>query len=123
MGTTLGEKIKDLRSMEGLTQEALGEKLGVTSGFISQIETGYSYPSFELLQALLKLYPLDANLLFDDSRFTKESNPQKRDMMISVSERDYLVEVLEGAINRLEHLPVMSDEGTQQGDDAGSDHR
>lgn len=46
---SLGGKIAEKRNENGLTQENLGERLGVTGAFISQIEKGNRSPSYGLL--------------------------------------------------------------------------
>ena len=41
----IGEKIKNLRTILGLTQEELAERAELTKGFISQLERGLTSPS------------------------------------------------------------------------------
>ena len=51
-----GETLQSLRKKQGLTQEALGEKLHVTRQTVSNWETGKNYPELELLVALSDLF-------------------------------------------------------------------
>jgi XRE family transcriptional regulator, master regulator for biofilm formation len=44
-----GENIRKYRKQNKLTQEELGELLGVTKSFISKLETEYTKPSLEML--------------------------------------------------------------------------
>lgn len=48
----MGKRLKLLvfRKQEGLTQQQMAEKLGITSTHYSRIETGDSNPSYELLK-------------------------------------------------------------------------
>ena len=46
----IGKFIAELRRKNGLTQEALGEKLGVTNKTISRWENGNYMPDIEMLQ-------------------------------------------------------------------------
>ena len=53
---TIGKKIKERRTAQGITQESIATQLDVNSSHISNIETGRAHPS---LTALVKI----ANLL------------------------------------------------------------
>ena len=50
----IGKFIAKLRNENNLTQEALGEKLGVTNKTISRWENGHYLPDIEMLQLLSK---------------------------------------------------------------------
>jgi transcriptional regulator with XRE-family HTH domain len=45
----LGERIKELRKLRGLSQEALAEKAGISSQYVSNIERGKENPTLDLL--------------------------------------------------------------------------
>ena len=49
-----GDKIKQYRSQQGLTQKQLAESLGITSQTVSNWESGRSQPS-KLVQSLLNI--------------------------------------------------------------------
>lgn len=51
----IGKFIAELRKEKGLTQEQLGEKLGVTNKTISRWETGVYLPSADALLAMSKM--------------------------------------------------------------------
>lgn len=48
----IGERIKQLRAVAGLTQTELAEKVGLTYVQVGRYETGKSKPSSEVLQKL-----------------------------------------------------------------------
>ena len=52
----LGERIRELRSARGYTQEYVAERLGVTRQAVSRWESGQSMPSMEKLLALSELF-------------------------------------------------------------------
>ena len=57
---TIGEKIKELRTLKGLSQADLSKKIGIGKTTISNYETGYSKP---LLDIIIKISrALDASL-------------------------------------------------------------
>lgn len=53
---TMGERIQSLRKEKGLSQEALGEALGVSRQAVSQWENGQSVPEMEKLVAMKGLF-------------------------------------------------------------------
>ena len=50
----LGEKIKELRNRQGLTQEELADRAELSKGFISQLERDMTSPSIATLEDLLQ---------------------------------------------------------------------
>lgn len=67
----IGERIKNLRTILGLTQEELAERAELTKGFISQLERGLTSPSIASLSDVLEA--LGTNL----SDFFKEEGEEK----------------------------------------------
>ncbi len=59
----IGRYLAALRRASGLTQDALGEMLGVQGKTISRWETGVYLPPVEMLQALSQRYQLTINEL------------------------------------------------------------
>ena len=49
----IGAKIKNLRTLNGLTQEELADRCELTKGFISQLENNNNEPSISTLQDIL----------------------------------------------------------------------
>jgi len=55
MAKRLGAMLKKLRLKNGLTQEELGKKVGVSDAYITMLETGArKNPSLDLLKRLAK---------------------------------------------------------------------
>ena len=68
----LGEKIKEIRLKEGLSQEAFAKELGYNSrSTINKIEKGINEISYDKLMLLVEKYELEVDELFD--RSNKES--------------------------------------------------
>ncbi len=59
----VGQYLAQLRKEKGLTQEQLGEKLGVTNKTVSRWENGNYMPPVDALQQLSELYSLSINEL------------------------------------------------------------
>jgi len=62
----LGEKIKKLRTDNGLTQDELAERIFVTRTAISKWETGKGLPSIESLKELSRLFGVSLDELISD---------------------------------------------------------
>lgn len=73
IGTFLGE----LRREQNLTQEQLGEKLGVTNKTVSRWETGTYLPPVEMLMLMSELYGVSINEMVSGERLTKEAYVEK----------------------------------------------
>lgn len=61
----LGNKLKELRTAENLTQSALAEKLNITRVNYTRYETNASRPDFETLIAIADFYDISLDELFD----------------------------------------------------------
>ncbi len=75
--TKMGTFLQTLRKEQGLTQEQLGEKLGVTSKTVSRWETGTYMVPVDMLLALSELYGVSMNELVAGERLTPEELPVK----------------------------------------------
>ncbi len=64
----IGEKIKNLRESEGLTQEEVAEKVGVSKEFISMVESGKRNPSLEVLSKIASIFSKEASYFMDTKR-------------------------------------------------------
>lgn len=79
----IGNFLTDLRKEQGLTQEALGEKIGVTNKTVSRWENGNYLPPVEMLQELSKLYAVSINELLCGERIEKEQYQEKAEETIA----------------------------------------
>lgn len=61
----LGRRIAELRKATGLTQEALAEKCGYSTEFISLVERGLNAPSVAGLDKVAKALKVEVKDLFD----------------------------------------------------------
>lgn len=59
-GDNVGEIVRELRTMRGLSQKELADRLGIERSQVSQIETGHYTPSINVLDTILGA--LDAHL-------------------------------------------------------------
>lgn len=75
----IGKFIAELRRGEGLTQEALGEKLGVTNKTVSRWENGNYMPDIEMFQLLARVFKISINELLSGERLSDKDFRQKAD--------------------------------------------
>ena len=62
----IGERVRDARLKNNLTQEVLSEKAGISQGFLGNIERGEGFPSLETIINLANALEVSADrLLFD----------------------------------------------------------
>ena len=57
----VGEKIKEARLKAGMTQKALGKKLGVAEKFINEVETGRKIVQESFIEKAAKILNTDLN--------------------------------------------------------------
>ena len=71
---TLGQKIKDLRTQRGMTQEQLADAIYVTRAAISKWETGKGYPGIDSLKLLAEVFgvTIDELISEDDVKAKRE---------------------------------------------------
>ena len=81
----LGEKIKELRNKQGLTQEELADRAELSKGFISQLERDMTSPSIATLEDLLQCLGTTLGEFFNEEQeeeqivFTEEDFFVKKD--------------------------------------------
>ena len=63
----IGQKIKELRVIKGLTQEELADRAELSKGFISQLERDLTSPSIATLVDILQCLGTNLNDFFDDT--------------------------------------------------------
>lgn len=74
----IGNLISKLRKELGLTQSALGEKLGVSSKTISKWECGKGLPDITFLKEISKILGITIEELLEGNLETKETLPENK---------------------------------------------
>lgn len=67
----IGNKIRDLRNLNGLTQQELADRAELTKGFISQLERGLVTPSVVTLLDLIECLGTTASAFFREAEQEK----------------------------------------------------
>lgn len=61
-----GEKLRTLRQQRGLSQNQLGDRLGVTRNYISRMERGEKIPNVAMLLKIARLFDVSLDQLAKD---------------------------------------------------------
>lgn len=88
---TMGERIKQLRKENGMTQTALAEALGVTKGTVSTWETNSRTPSFETLNSMSDIFQRSFDYIMgksDDATPRVQSEESLENLALSQVEDD-----------------------------------
>ena len=73
----IGKFLRELRNEKGITQEKLGEILGVAGRTVSRWETGFNLPDISLLVMLADFYDVDVREIIDGERKQEFSEDEK----------------------------------------------
>ena len=88
----IGEKLKQLRIVKGLTQEELADRAELSKGFISQVERDLTSPSIATLVDILQCLGTTVNEFFND----------RQEEQIVFGKEDYFVKTDEERHNAIQ---------------------
>ncbi|MGN0613012.1 MAG: helix-turn-helix domain-containing protein [Porcipelethomonas sp.] len=83
-----GKFIATLRKEKGLTQEQLGEKVGVTNKTVSRWETGTYLPPADILLAMSELFDVSINELLSGNKLTENEYKQAAEKNLRQAVKD-----------------------------------
>jgi transcriptional regulator with XRE-family HTH domain len=73
-----GQKLRELRKIEGWTQEEVAKKLGISKQTYSHYENENRKPSLDTIKQLALVYGVDIDVIFaDEPQKTKSLNPKE----------------------------------------------
>ena len=81
----IGTFLKELRNEKGMTQEQLGEKIGVTNKTISRWETGNYMPPVDCLNMLSDIYNISINEILAGERASGDAFTKIAEQNITVT--------------------------------------
>lgn len=93
----IGEFLKELRKEHHMTQEQLGEKIGVTNKTVSRWETGSYMPPVECLKLLSEMYQISINEILAGERLEQQEYKEVAEENITVA-----LEEMEGRAKEFE---------------------
>lgn len=81
----IGKLIADLRRKQGLTQEQLGEKVGVGFRSVSKWECGKTLPDIGIINDLSKILGISSDELLSGELKSKENNSNKKKLSSKIT--------------------------------------
>ncbi|MBI4666343.1 MAG: helix-turn-helix transcriptional regulator [Nitrospinae bacterium] len=85
---SFGLRVKTLRALRKLTQEQVAEKCGINSKYVSRIEMGYQFPSFDILVKLCAAMNVEMQDLFNFAHTGKSAKEYRKGLNELVNEAD-----------------------------------
>ena len=104
---TLGEKLKKLRTDNGLTQDELAKKIYVTRTAISKWESDRGYPNIESLKQIAKAFSITVDELLSSEELltiAEEDNKQRQ-----MHFRDFSYALIDMSMAMLLFLPFFAE--------------
>ena len=98
----IGKFLKELRKQNNMTQEQLGERIGVTNKTVSRWETGNYMPPIECLKLLSDLYGISINEILSGERLENNAFKEAADENITIA-----LEILEAKEKRFENNMML----------------
>ena len=94
----IGDRIKKARKFKGITQDVLAENLGVSIGYVSQVERGITKISLDLLAAISSILECDIASLITESA-TNSSEYMESELLSELRKLDskkkkYILEII-----------------------------
>lgn len=113
MSIKQGLFLKELRVKNNLSQEKLGEELGLSRQSISKWETGYAMPDTENLLKLSKLYGIsvDAILNCEQEKVDEEKTEESKEIINTGILDDEPLEII---VNNDDLIPNQNDEDNDE---------
>lgn len=84
----LGERLAELRKLNGDTQKALADKLGLSVWSVRAWEQGKSFPFSDVLLAICKLYGTSADYLLGLTDYDPSDEHRKQQQKLTHAEQD-----------------------------------
>lgn len=86
---TIGEKIKSLRNMKGMTQESLAEKLNVSRSAIAKWENNNGIPEISNLKLISRVFNVSLDDILDDEACINTSEDEIKEDKKVISQLGY----------------------------------
>ena len=98
----VGKFLKELRKQNNMTQEQLGEKIGVTNKTVSRWETGNYMPPIECLRLLSDIYDVSINEILAGERLSEEYFKEAAEENITIA-----LEEMNAEEKRFENIMIV----------------
>lgn len=90
--STAGERIKNLREKNGLTQQQLAKMIGKSQGTIAHIEKDEHKGNFEILEKMCTLFHVSADYILFGKEATNDTELNEEGKKLLQEYKEYLKE-------------------------------
>ncbi|WP_017726731.1 LexA family protein [Halalkalibacterium ligniniphilum] len=99
-----GEKLKQLRKIEGWTQEEVAKRIGVSKQTYNHYENEKRTPSLNTIRKLAKVYNVELDDIFSDKNYDSDAHGKSRNF---VREEPSLYEVINNDHSNITQVPIL----------------
>lgn len=103
----IGQKIRRLRKLRGLTIEELSDHAALTKGLISQLERDKTVPTIVTLKQVLDVLGVELATFFDEFQEREKNIFTQKDRSSDKTNKNYITELLIPKLRYLEMEPVL----------------
>jgi transcriptional regulator with XRE-family HTH domain len=103
----IGQKIRRLRKLRGLTIEQLADHAELTKGLISQLERDKTIPTIVTLKQVLDALGVGLSTFFDEFQEREKSIFSKKDRSSDRTNKNFITDLLIPKLRYLEMEPVL----------------
>lgn len=103
----IGQKIRRLRKLRGLTIEQLADHAELTKGLISQLERDKTIPTIVTLKQVLDVLGVGLSTFFDEFQEREKNIFTKKDRSGDKTNKNFITELLIPKLQYLEMEPVL----------------
>lgn len=98
----MNNRIREVRKQAGLSMQAFGEKIGVSSPSISKIESGINNPSEQTIRAICSEFHINRDWLVDGVGPMEATRPFVPELMRILNQHPALKSVLESMVTEMD---------------------
>jgi transcriptional regulator with XRE-family HTH domain len=88
-----GDRIKELRGKQGLSQEQLATAVKSTGATISEIESGKRHPRYRLIEAIADYFDVSVDYLMGRDTHARDLSPEMRELFERARAAHFVVEL------------------------------
>ncbi|MCP4136390.1 MAG: helix-turn-helix transcriptional regulator [bacterium] len=115
----LNEKIRFLRKKRKLSQEKLGDLIGMHLTNVNRLEKGHSAPSIEILKQLMSTFDVSADYLLDDNADSPEVHIEDKTLAEKIrlidtldqKDKDALIQVIDSMLTKQKMRQLLDMKG------------
>ena len=89
-----GKKVRELRLLNGLTQEDLAEQIGISPKSLSQIELGGNFVSADTLELICKTLNITPDILFNFEKIEAKKEDLMNEIINNIKDKPELIKTI-----------------------------